>query len=112
MQPTDEVKAKLGTTATFSWLGAGSLLFLIDRGFGGLLSWRAALFLGAGMFVAAIAVGLVAYKFFLYRADKAAMAAGAGGAREAVLRTIVHSQIVSGTLSTLFAALSYASFFR
>jgi hypothetical protein len=111
-EPTDDVKAKLGATATFTWLAGGALLFLVDRGLGGLLSLRALLFLGVGMFVAAIVVGIAAYKFFLHRADKAAMAAGAAGARDAVVKTITHSQILSGVLSAALVVLAYAGLFK
>ena len=110
-QPLDEIKAKLGHTATFTWLGGGALLFLVDGGLQNLISFQALLFLGVGMFVAAFLVGLISYKLFLKLADKASLAAGADQAREAVLRSFRQSQIAGFVLGLLFVLWVYASFF-
>lgn len=111
IQPVDEIKARLGRTATFTWLGGGALLLLADGGLGMLISLRALLFLGVGMFVAAFLVGLVSYKIFLKLADKAALAAGAGEAREAVLRSFRQSRIAAIVLGLVFVLWVYTSFF-
>jgi hypothetical protein len=111
-QPIDEVKAKLGTAATFVWLGGGALLFLIDGGIGNLFTLKALLFLGVGMFVAAFLVGLLSYKVFLRLADRAALAAGAEGARVAVLRTVKQCQLISAAASLFLVIWCYISFFK
>jgi hypothetical protein len=57
----DEGKARLGTEATCVWLIGGAILFLVDGGLSNLFSVRAAVFLGVGMFAAAIIVGGISY---------------------------------------------------
>lgn len=111
-QPTDQIKGQLGTVATVVWLGVGALAFVLDRGFGGLFSLQALLFLGVGMFLAAIVSGLVAYKLFLRLADRAAMAAGAEGARQAVLRAVIQAYAISGALTVILVVGIYLSFFK
>lgn len=110
-QPTDEVKAKLGHTATFAWLGTGVLLFLIDGGVKKLLSLQALLFLGVGMFVAAVLVGFVSYKIFLNLAYKNGISAGPENARQAVIKNYHLSQGIACVLGPLFTLWCYASFF-
>ena len=110
-QPVDEIKTQLGRTATFTWLGGGVLLFVADGGFGNLISLRALLFLGVGMLVAAFLVGLASYKLFLKLADSAALSAGAGGAREAILRSYRQSQIANVALGLVSVLCVYASLF-
>lgn len=56
-----ELKNRLGTSATYSWLGVITALIIIDDGVAGLLSVKALVLLLAGMFVAAICVGVVNY---------------------------------------------------
>ena len=63
------------------------------------------------MFVAAFLVGLASYKLFLKLADRAALATGADGAREAILRSFRQSQIASVALGLVFVLWVYASFF-
>lgn len=111
MEPTDQIKTQLGNTVIVTWLVAGAVIFLADAGMGGFFSWRALFFLGVGMLVAAVVVGLASYKFFLWQADKSALAAGADGAREAVLRSFQHSRIVAVVLSLLLESWAYSSFF-
>ena len=111
MEPTDQIKTQLGNTAIIAWLGVGAVVFLADAGIGGLFSWRALLFLGVGMLVAAVVVGLASYKFFLWQADKSALAAGAEGAREAVLRSFRQSRVVAVVLCVLLESWAYSSFF-
>ncbi len=110
-QPVDDIKAQLGRIATFTWLGGGIVLLLADGGLRNLLSLHALLFLGIGMFVSAFLVGLVSYKLFLKLADKAALAAGAGEAREAVLRSFRQSRIAAVILGLVFVLWLYASAF-
>ncbi len=110
-QPIDEVKAQLGRAATFAWLGGGTVLLVVDGGVGSLLSLRAALFLGIGMFVSAALVGLASYKLFLKLADTAALAASPGEAREAVLSSFRRSRIACIVLSLVFVFWVYVSFF-
>lgn len=111
IQPIDEVKAQLGRAATFTWLGSGAVLFIADGGVGSLLSVRAVLFLGIGMFVSAALVGLASYKLFLKLADKAALAANPEEAREAVLGSFRRSRIACVVLGLVFVFWIYASFF-
>lgn len=111
MEPTDQIKTQLGNSIIITWLGVGALIFLADAGLGGLFSWRALLFLGVGMLVAAVVVGLAAYKFFLWLADRSALAAGAEGAREAVLRSFRHSRYAAVVLCLLLESWAYSSFF-
>lgn len=111
MESTDQIKTQLGNTTIITWLGVGAVVFLADAGMGGLFSWRALLFLGVGMLVAAVVVGLASYKFFLWQADKSALAAGAGGAREAVLRSFRQSRVVAVVLCVLLESWAYSSFF-
>lgn len=110
-QPIDAIKAQLGRTATFTWLGGGALLLLADGGFDSLISLRALLFLGVGMFVAAFLVGLASYKLFLKLADSAALTAGSDGYHEAILRSFRQSQIAGVALGLIFVLWVYASFF-
>jgi hypothetical protein len=111
VEPTDQIKTQLGSTATFTWLGVGAVIFLADGGLGHLLSLRALLFLGVGMFGATIVVGLASYKLFLKLADKAALAAGAEGAREAILRSARQSRTAAVVLCVLLESWAYSSFF-
>ncbi len=111
LEPTDQIKTQLGSTATFTWLGVGAVIFLADGGLGSLLSLRALLFLGVGMFAAAVVVGLASYKLFLNLADKAARSAGVEGAREAILRSFRQSRVAAVVLCVLLESWAYSSFF-
>ncbi|MEW5787672.1 MAG: hypothetical protein AB1899_07445 [Pseudomonadota bacterium] len=111
MEPTDQIKTQLGSTATFTWLGVGAVIFVIDGGLRSLLSLRAVLFLGIGMFAAAIVIGLASYKLFLNLADKAALSAGVEGARDAILRSFRQSRAAAVVLCVLLETWAYSSFF-
>jgi hypothetical protein len=111
-QPTDQIKGQLGTVATVVWLIGGVLAFVLDRGFGSLISLRALLFLGVGMFVAAIVAGLATYKMFLHLADRAAMAPGATDPRQAVMRALLLSYGICAVLSALLVIGAYITMFR
>jgi len=54
----------------------GVILFLIDGGVPNLFSWRAAAFLGIGMFAAAIVVGGISYLIIRTLADRLMMRYG------------------------------------
>jgi hypothetical protein len=110
-QSVDQITAQLGRLATFTWLGGGALLLLVDGGLGMMISLRALLFLGVGMFVSSFLVGLLSYKIFVKLADKAALAAGAGDAREAILRSFRQSRIAAIVLGLVFVLWVYAGFF-
>lgn len=111
MESTDQIKTQFANTIIITWLVAGTLFFLADTGLGGLFSWRALLFLVVGMLIAAVVVGLAAYKFFLWLADKSALAAGAEGARVAVLRSFRHSRVAAVILCLLLESWAYSNFF-
>lgn len=112
-EPTDKIKARLGRIATFAWLIGGVVLLVYDGGVRGLLTMKALAFLGIGMFVAAIVIGLLTYKLFVHFADKAAFKAGQSGGhpRDPILHVYRQTRIVAGLAGLIFVFWVYASFF-
>lgn len=110
----DNAKAQLGKNATVIWLVGGVILFLVDGGVSHLFSFRAAAFLGIGMFAAAIIVGGVSY-FILNTMATRLMArhpdptSSEAQSAMRVWRNVFG--VVNAGLAILFLLWVYASFF-
>jgi hypothetical protein len=111
-EPTDEIKAQLGSTSMFSWLIGGALLFLYDGGVGMLFSWQAAVFLGAGIIVAPLLVGVLTYKLFLRLSDRWTGTTTLDEARAAIVRAFRQSRFTAILLAIILVFWCYAIFFR
>ena len=110
----DNAKAQLGKNATAIWLVGGVILFLIDGGFSNLFSWKAAAFLGIGMFAAAIVVGGVSYFIITGMANRlmARYPDPTSSEAQTAMRTWRNIfSVVNVALGLLFLVWVYASFF-
>lgn len=114
--PYDEQKALHGKFATIIWVLGSIILFVLDGGISGLLTWKAAAFIVIGMFIAAIVVGNASY--WLQRTIAKLVLARLGPdeaftpeTANKISRLGKHLLVFDFVLASAFVLWCYASFF-